>query len=185
MHSEKTLPSHEQKFIQQEIRDCQTRVLQTLVPTILALGLIAVSDPLNISSLSLECAFAVLFSSSMYVASLSFKIFRNSTFLFVFARGEGENTKKLMWSDALKAFNNHKLSPFIIRAETTTAALIYTVLAITFCYVFISVNFIVTIICTAVLLIVALRIFGIYRSASKYKKFWTDYKENMDAGHAV
>jgi len=175
---EKNLKLHEEdrKAFHDEIQQCQSRVLQTLVPTILALGLIAVADPENIGGLSLGCAFAVLFSSSLYVASLSFKIFRNASFLDAFSDREAkQGAEYVRLSDAISYFNAQSVSPTVLRAETSTAALIYLVLAVTFGYIFYSVNLIVTIICTVILLSVSIRIIHIYKSFSEYKEVWKDY----------
>jgi hypothetical protein len=57
-----------------EISDCQGRILQTLVPTIISVGLISIADRENIALITLVTSFSVLFGSSLYVASLSYKI---------------------------------------------------------------------------------------------------------------
>lgn len=164
------LDETDRENVHKEISQCQGRVIQTLVPTILALGLIAIADPENLGTLSLGCAFAVLFSSSLYVASLSFKIFRNATFLSTFLP-EGSDETTIHWEKALVEFNTRQRIPKILRAETTTAAAIYAVLALTFCYIFIRIHIIATLVGTLLLLGVALRIFILYKSTHKYKKF--------------
>lgn len=180
------LHEEDRKAFHDEIQQCQSRVLQTLVPTILALGLIAVADPKNIGGLSLGCAFAVLFSSSIYVASLSFKIFRNASFLDTFSDREAEQgSEYVRLSDAISFFNDQSISPTVLRAETSTAALIYLVLALTFGYIFYSVNLIVTIVCTVILLSVSLRIIHIYRSFSKYKEVWEGYISEKNSSSTV
>ena len=97
--------SHEKVI--KEIADSQTRVVQTLVPTILAIGLIAVAASASLGGsegasrfrldIVVGCTFAILFSSSIYVAALSYKIFRNGTFLSVF----GGTLKKCVNSQAV------------------------------------------------------------------------------------
>ena len=54
-----------------ELQSCQERTLQTFVPTIIAVGLIAIADRGNFALVTLASSFAVLFGSSMYVASLA------------------------------------------------------------------------------------------------------------------
>ena len=59
------------KKVTREIEQLQTRVIQTLVSTILAFGLVTLAGVEKISYLSLGGAIAVLFTSSLYIATVS------------------------------------------------------------------------------------------------------------------
>ena len=106
--------SHEKVI--KEIADSQTRVVQTLVPTILAIGLIAVAASASLGGsegasrfrldIVVGCTFAILFSSSIYVAALSYKIFRNGTFLSVFAPTE-TGKDEVEWETVVGRYNLH------------------------------------------------------------------------------
>ncbi len=166
------------KRVQTELSQCQARVLQTLVPTILGFGLIAIANPQSIRDVTLGCNFAILFSSSLYVASLSYKIFRNAAFLRTFLTAEVEKNK-IYWEKVLsKYWEEHH--PFPIHSETTTAGFIYVVLALTFLFIFYKVDPIAASIGTVLLLLVALSIFMIYVKKGNYQKTWEDIKEALE-----
>ena len=161
--------------IENEISQCQARVAQTLVPTILAMGLLAVADPKNIRVVTLGCAFAVLFSSGTYVASLTYKIFRNASFLKVFVVAP--------WETALSKYRgNSVLNRFFwpIGSESCAAGAIYLALAATFFFIFYTVNRPASIVCTAILTMNALSIFLVYKRASKMDKAWEEVKLHLE-----
>lgn len=164
--------------VETEIETCQARVIQTLVPTILALGLISIADPQSIRNVTMGCAFAVLFSSSLYVASLSYKIFLNASFLQVFGRTDIKKNK-IYWEDALSEYRKKHL-PMIIHSETTTAAAIYMVLSFMFFFIFHKVNLIASFVAAAVLLFNSICIFLVYKRRHKCLKKWQDVKSILE-----
>ncbi len=177
-----SLDESDRERIETELRQCQARVVQTLVPTILALGLIALAESARIRDISLGCAFAVLFSSSLYVASLSYKIIRNAEFLKVFASPEiGDN--KICWEYALSAYRKTYGNPLVIHSETTTAATIYSVLSLAFFFIFYRVNLIASIVGTVVLLFVSFGIFLTYKRSNKVTERWEKLKATLEEKH--
>jgi len=64
-----------------ELEQCQERIMQTLAPILIVVGLISIADRENVALITLCSSFTVLFGSSLYVASLGYKIFRNTTFI--------------------------------------------------------------------------------------------------------
>lgn len=180
MNSTLKLDTKDLESIKQEIQQLQNRVIQTLVPTILALGLIAIANPDYINLFTLGCTFSVLFSSSLYIACLSYKIFRNSQFLAVFYIVEREQGK-VYWDDALFEYRRIKGIPFIIHSETTTAAFIYIVLAITFFCIFYNTNFLVSLLFTFALIFNSCIIFHTYYSRDENLKIWHDIKKKMES----
>ncbi len=172
------------KKVVREIEQLQGRVLQTLVPTILAFGLIAFAGGEQINYLTLGGAFAVLFTSSLYVASLSYKIFRNSAFLQVFHHHA--NTEDTIYYENLMAkYRKKKGEPVIINAETTTASIIYAVLSFTFFFIFYMESegrlglLIATIVTTLILLCNCLIMFMIYVKRDHSRRIWEDVRDEL------
>ncbi len=171
------LTEDDRRYVESEIQGAQTRVMQTLVPTILSLGLIAICNTNQLGRVSMGCAFGVLFSSSLYVAALSYKIFRNGAFLAAFPPAEKPGA--LRWERLLTDFNEQRKQT-IIQAETPTAAVIYAVLALTFLFIFVPAEPVLACGGTAVLLVVSLLIFSIYRRKREFKGRWTTIKEQRE-----
>jgi hypothetical protein len=166
-----------------EISECQGRILQTLVPTIIAIGLISIADREEFALITSVTAFSVLFGTSVYVASLSYKIFRNSSFIRALTdRAETSNT--IYWEEALSKFNKYQSPPAIIGYETRTIAVVYLVFSLTYTYMFYEIYPLVTTVLGFVLATVALRILFIPNSAETYHRKWTrvldGYKDSSD-----
>jgi len=159
-----------------EISECQARILQTLVPTIIAVGLISIADREKFALITSVTAFSVLFGTSLYVASLSYKIFRNSS--FIRALTDLTTSDTVYWEEALSKFNKNQSPPTIIGYETKTVAIVYLVFAITYIYMFYELAPLITCVLGSVLAIVALKILFIPNSADKYHKKW---KEVIDS----
>ncbi len=124
-----TLSRPGRERIQREIEDCQKRITQVLVPTIVGFGLLGVSTFGAIESVEestilifLFAFLAVFVTSGLYITSLSYRIFRNAAFLRKFSEKEGD------WERMLKKYNEVN-PPRILDLETTTIGLIYTILA--------------------------------------------------------
>ncbi len=162
-----------------EISECQGRILPTLVPTILSVALISIADRKNFALITLVSAFSVLFASSLYVASLSYKIFRNASFIRVFT-GHIESEDKVHWEKALSKFNENKSSPMIIGFETKTIAIIYIVFSMAYTLMFYSINSILAVLLGIVLAIVALRIYFIPSYSNRYDQKWERVLEGYD-----
>lgn len=166
--------------IEREIEQCQTRFAQVLVPTVLAFGLIAIADPENIRHVTLGCAFAVLFSSSLYFASLSYKIMRNGIFLQVFGREYSGEDKKIYWENALSVYREKSDLPPLIHSETITAGAIYAVLSLTYFFIFYRVNLIASIVATFILLCISFSILWVYKKRRNIRKAWGDLKSDIE-----
>lgn len=154
-----------------EIAACQERILQTFVPTIISVGLIAIADRENFATITMVCAFAVLFGSSLYVASLSYKIFRNACFI----RALGDITPKsntAHWEDMLSRFHHAMTPPAIIGYETRTIAFIYMIFALAFIYMFHEIDLVMSVLFGLLLFVVGLRVYLIPRNADRYHKQW-------------
>jgi|GEM_PF-6655017 len=157
-----------------EISDCQGRIVQTFVPTIIAVGLISISDRENFALVTIISSFAVLFGSSLYVASLSFKIFRNASFLEEYNRilGSGKVTD---WERLLTAFWEKQSTPIIIGYETRSIAVVYFVFSLAFLGMFYELGHTLILISLfAALIFVALRILFIPARAKNYRATWND-----------
>jgi hypothetical protein len=154
-----------------EIAACQERILQTFVPTIISVGLIAIADRETFATITMVCAFAVLFGSSLYVASLSYKIFRNAC--FIRALGDlAPDTGVIHWEEMLSRFHKAMTPPSIIGYETRTVAFIYMIFALAFIYMFHEIHLAMSVLFGVLLFIVGLRIFLIPRNAERYHRQW-------------
>lgn len=118
-----------------EIESCQDRIVRVLVPTIISFGITSIgqvgvgaSGALNYEIL-FGALFSVLFSSSLYITSMSYKIFERAAFLRVLT---GDRTD---WETVVHRYRK-RYSPRIIGSETSTISLIYMVLSILFGAVF-------------------------------------------------
>jgi len=172
------LDENDRQKVIDEIAACQERILQTFVPTIIAVGLIAIADRENFATITLVSAFVVLFGSSLYVASLSYKIFRNAC--FIRALSEIAPSATVHWEDMLSRFNKAQTPPRIIGYETHTVAFIYVIFSLAFVYMFYEINLPVTLLFGAMLFTVALRLFLIPRGADRYHKQWLAILEQVD-----
>ena len=172
-----SLDENDRNKIEAEIAQYQARVIQTLVPTILALGLLAIANPANIDKpIALGCAFAILFSSGLYVASLSYKIFMNATFLRTFSNIE---PNKIYWEEAISEYRHYR-RVLLFQSETATAAIIYAVLALTFLFIFYEVNPVASALGALLLLLVAFSIWMIYARRTSYANTWKDLKPHLE-----
>jgi len=165
-----------------EISDSQGRILQTLVPTIISVGLISIADRENVALITLITSFSVLFGSSLYVASLSYKIFRNACFIRAVTE-QSMVTDTIHWEKALSLFNAMESPPKIIGFETKTVSIIYFVFSIAFTFMFYEMNALLSIIFGIILSLVAIRIYLIPRAADAYYAKWTNILTNYQANH--
>jgi hypothetical protein len=165
------LDDSDRQKVLDEITACQERILQTFVPTIIAVGLIAIADRETFASITLVSAFAVLFGSSLYVASLSYKIFRNACFIRALS-DIAPKSSTLHWEDMLSRFNQEQTPPKIIGYETRTIAFIYMIFSLAFIYMFYAISLPMTLLFGTMLFIVALRLFLIPRDAERYHQQW-------------
>ncbi len=151
-----------------EIENCQKRIIQIMAPTIVAFGITGISSigegsGENILFIFLAL-FAVLFSSSLYIASLSYKIFKNAAYLRKYAKKE--DWEKLM------EIERGLYRTWFIGTETSAIGCIYILLSVIFGIIF-PVRFWMTftnlllrllpIICVAILFAVALLIWMLPR----------------------
>jgi len=154
-----------------EIAASQERILQTFVPTIISVGLIAIADRETFATITMVCAFAVLFGSSLYVASLSYKIFRNACFIRALGK-LSPDTGVLHWEDMLSRFHKAMTPPPIIGYETRTVAFIYMIFALAFIYMFYEIDLVMSVVFGILLFVVGLRIYLIPRNADRYHQQW-------------
>lgn len=120
-----------EEAINREIESCQDRIVRVLVPTIISFGIATIGQlrggaggPLSYDFL-FGALFAVLFSSSLYIASMSYKIFERAAFL----RALTDRTAD--WETVIRMYRK-RYSPRIIGSETTTISWIYMLLAVMF-----------------------------------------------------
>lgn len=154
-----------------ELKDCQERTLKTLVPTIIAVGLTSIANRENFAIVTLISSFAILFSSSLYVASLAYKIFRNGVYLEVLNEKDSSTSEK-SWNSHLQEFNSLKKPPLIIGRETTTVGVIYLVFSSSFILMFYEIHLLLTCFLGATLAAVAVRIFRLPKLSTKQKEHW-------------
>lgn len=168
-----TIHEKDREKVLAEIAECQSRVIQTLVPTIIAVGLISIADKKNLAMITVVAAFAVLFCSSLYVASLNYKIFRNASFVRALAE-IAPVSGTIHWETALSLFYRKVTPPHIIGYEVRTVSVVYLVFAAAYVYMFYKLNLLLTIILGLVLAAVAVRIFLIPFRAQTYCQQWKD-----------
>lgn len=164
-----------------EISEAQGRIIQIFVPTILAVGLISIADKENFALITLFASFAILFGSSLYIANLSYKIFRNAT--FIKAASEKEEPKEsgvIHWEKALSLFAAKKEQPKIIAYETKTIAVIFIVFALIYTMMFYKMNALLSVVFGVILLSLAIKIFLI---PSRSKEFYETWKSVLDSYH--
>lgn len=166
------LEEKDREKVVSEISDCQSRIVQVLVPTVIAVGLISIADRDKFALITLITSFAILFSSSLYIASLSYKIFRNASFLRVVSELEDKEKTSLHWERALSMFGKLIKPPFIIGYETKTISVIFIVFSISFVFMFFEMNSILSVVLGSILLIVGLSIFFIPFYSEKYYESW-------------
>lgn len=163
------------KFDREQVRSelelCQDRIAQTLVPTIIAVGLISIADRENIVLVTLSSSFSVLFASSLYVASLSYKIFRNTTFIQAINELHTSESNDYWWG-ALMKFNDNSKPPLFIGFETRAISVVYFVFAIAFIFMFYDVNPLLSIGLGLILISVAARIFLLPKATEKMLRHW-------------
>lgn len=174
---------HEKDYekVTKEISDCQGRVLQTFVPTIIAIGLIPVADKQKFALVTLVCAFSILFGSSLYVASLSYKIFRNAAFIQVLTE-LSEYRGMLSWERVLLNFNQKRPAPGVLGTETRTVAAIYATFSATYILMFYEINQVLVVFFGIILMIIAVKIWFIPKQFVGYLNTWkTVLDENINS----
>ncbi len=162
-----------------EISECQGRILQTLVPTILAMGLISIADREKFALITSVTAFSVLFSTCLYVTSLSYKIFRNASFIRVLTERNAKH-ETFYWEEVLSKFNKHQSPPKIIGYETKTIAIIYLVFSFTYIFMFYEIDPLVTMMLGLILTVTAIRMLFIPNFSDKYYEEWTKILDEYD-----
>lgn len=153
--------------LNREIESCQDRIVRVLVPTIVSFGITAVGR-VGVSGggvvsydVLFAALFAVLFSSSLYIASMSYKIFERAAFLRVLSEQDTD------WETVVSEYRS-AYSPRVIGSETSAIGWIYMVLAVMFGVLFLEkVWFPATAGATVLLFAVALRIWLIPRDRSE------------------
>lgn len=163
-----------------EISDCQSRILQTLVPTIISVGLISIADRENIALITLFSAFAVLFASSLYVGSLTYKIFRNAAFIRALT-DLNQSDSHICWEKALSVFVKSEAPPKIVGSETRAISIIYLVFSFAFIFMFYGINPLMSALLGVILIFVALRIYILPSSSEKYYESWKRILTQFDS----
>ena len=170
---EMKLDEKDREKILAEIADCQNRILQTLVPTILAVGLVSIADKKHFALITLFASFAILFGASLYIANLSYKIFRNATFIKAITERENNgNDSMIHWEKALSIFSKKAAPPAIIGYETKTIAVIFLVFALVYTLMFFSMQPVLSIVFGAILGVVAASILMIPSKSEEYYMMW-------------
>ena len=167
--------------VRAELEQCQERIIQTLVPTLIAVGLISIADRENIALITLCSSFAVLYGSSLYVASLSYKIFRNTTFIQALNERNSSDSD-IYWWGALSRYNQLYSPPLVIGYETTTISVVYFVFSIAFVIMFYEIQLLLSLALGFLLASVAIRIFIIPREAKNQLSAWRTVFKEIDDG---
>lgn len=160
-----------------EISKCQERITQILGPTIFALGVLGVSDIEKQMEMTMTCMFSVLFLSGMFILTLSYKIYRNASFIKVFST---KNNKEVYWENMLAEFRKEEKLPPIIHAEATTIGVVYLVMSVVFFMLF-KRHFIFASFFTCLLLIIPISMFCIYAKSKHYDSIWKKIKSDIKA----
>ena len=168
------LNSDDRNKILTEISECQSRILQVFVPTIIAVGLISIADKDKFALITLFSSFAILFGSSLYVTNLSYKIFRNATFLKVINENNKTNEDEIYWENALSLFHTKIAPPKVIGYETKTIAVIYMMFSIVFIFMFFSINLFFSLVCGILLLLIAYKMLTLPNASNQYYENWKE-----------
>lgn len=126
-----TLSESARDTLNREIESSQERIVNVLVPTIISFGITAIGNSGVGQAAALDydilfgALFAVQFTSSLYIASLSYKIFERAAFLRRLTEDEAD------WETVINVYRNN-YAPWFISSETTTIGWIYVVLAVLF-----------------------------------------------------
>ncbi|MCW9026600.1 MAG: hypothetical protein OQJ77_04720 [Thiovulaceae bacterium] len=164
-----------------EISDSQNRILQIFVPTIIAVGLISIADKDKFALITLFAFFAILFASSLYISSLSYKIFRNASFLnAVDSKASNVNDGTIHWEKAFSLFSKKASIPKIIGYETKTIAVIFVMFSIVYIAMFFSMNPLLSIGLGLVLIIISIRMLLLPSKSKNYLKIWQDVLEDYN-----
>lgn len=166
-----------------ELQACQDRTLHTLVPTIIAVGLISIGDREYFALVTLISSFAVLFGSSLYVASLAYKIFRNGSYLQVLSEYDPAADMH-SWNAALQKFNKVAKIPKIIGFETKTIAVIYLAFAGSFTLMFYGIHNLLAPILGGILVLIALQIALIPRMSATYLSHWRQVFSELEGAES-
>lgn len=167
--------------ILKEISDSQTRILNIFVPTILAIGLISIADKENFALVTLLASFSILFASSLYISSLSYKIFRNATFLNALnSHNEKKDDGMIHWERAFSMFLEKTKPPKIIGYETKTIATIFIMFSIVFAVMFFDMNAYLSLSLGAILIFISIRMLLIPSKTKEYYEVWQDVIKDYD-----
>lgn len=167
------LDEKDREKVLKEIADCQSRILQTLVPTILAVGLVSIADKKNFALITLFSSFAILFAASLYIANLSYKIFRNATFIKALSERECDKDDNMIhWEKALSLFSKKANPPKIIGYETKTIAVIFLVFSAVYGVMFFSMQPYLSVGFGLILGVVALTILKIPSKSEEHYRMW-------------
>lgn len=98
-------------------------------------------------------------------------------FLKVF-EPENKNNGSVCWEDALKKYREKVSPPWIIHSETTAISVIYTVLSVTYFFIFFATNPLWASVCTFILLAVSLSMVFLFKSHETHCKHWHDVKSS-------
>lgn len=155
-----------------EISECQGRILQTFVPTIIAIGLISVANRDEFAFITLVCSFSILFGSSLYVASLCYKIFRNAAFIRALTELNNDNEDVVSWEAALALFNKKFPPPKVLGAETKTISVVYATFSATYVLMFYEISLFFAFLFGLILFAAAARIWFIPKRSDSYYDTW-------------
>ena len=167
-----------------ELTGCQQRILQILVPTLISVGLISIADRDKFALITLISSFAVLFGSGLYVSSLTYKIFRNGSYLRALDE-LNPATRAYSWESALNRFHGLCKPPRIMGYETTTIAVIYLVFSGAYFLMFYQMNLWLASGLACILALVAVRMFLLPAKAAAYHQHWQRVLQEMQDQESV
>ncbi len=135
-------------------------------------GLFSIADREKFALITLITAFSVRFGTSIYVASLSYKIFRNASFISAITDTNTTGERTVYGEEMHSRFNREQSPPIIIGYETKTIAMVYLVFSVTYIFMFYKMSPLITVFLGSILVLVALRILLIPSAAGKYRAKW-------------
>ena len=158
-----------------EISDSQNRIIQIFVPTIIAVGLISIADKENFALITLFASFAILFASSLYISSLSYKIFRNASFInAVNSQTIDADYDTIHWEKAFSLFSKKTQLPKIIAYETKTIAVIFLMFSLVYTAMFFNINQFLSVSLGIVLVYISIKMLLLPSKSDEYFKIWQE-----------
>jgi hypothetical protein len=161
------------KYVTEEMQRCQKRIASTIVSLILSIGLIGTSKftGTKVAHISMYSHFGVLLCASLYISSLTFKIFRNAAFIQYMNAIQNIPA----WEAVLEKFNEKtRVSLY----ETTAVWFIFLFLDLAYCVLYITEDWIFVVI-SFIILLIPLILILLFMRKRYYVNKWKDSLEEL------